>query len=245
MANPSTEGENGFQTHSGADLVHRDGRARKGERHGARRRPHRPPRGGGAGFRRPGLRQSRRLPRPRRRAHPLHPQHGELRAARSDRGLLPGHLRGRRSPRSDHRHLRDVAGHAARVFGPARPGRRGHHLRPALRLLPQLHQVRPAACRSKSRCTRRTGSSTVRRRSARRSAPRTKAIFINSPSNPTGNLLFGGPHARNRRNGGRADDPDPLRRDLPRAGLRGGATTPSSSSPIAPSSSTASPSCSP
>ena len=44
---------------------------------------------------------------------------------------------------ADHRDLRVVAGHPAGVLGPARPGRRGHHLRPALRLLPQLHQVRP------------------------------------------------------------------------------------------------------
>ena len=99
-----------------------------------------------------------------------------------------GHLRRQRRTGPDHRHLGLLAGHPAGLFRPARPGRRGHPLRPPLRLLPELHpfvqgvpvsvpvyeedgfQFRPEAIREKI-------------------TARTKAIFINSPSNPTGNLL--------------------------------------------------------
>ena len=85
--------------------------------------------------------------------------------------------------------IRHLAGFDACLCGAAGEGPGGHLLRSGLCLLSQYHQLFGRRSRKSARLSRRTAFSTGLRRSRRRSAERTKAIIINSPSNPTGNLL--------------------------------------------------------
>ena len=182
----------------------------------AGRRDH-PPRGRRAGLRDAGVHPRGGHPGDSRRQDPLHPQPRPAGAARGDlRGLPPG-VRRRGHPRPDRRHLGDLAGDAAALRRAARPRGRDRHRRPALRLPPELRRL--SRRRERLRPGRRGGRfPAARRGDPRRGSPRgPKGILVNSPANPTGNLLSAARMAAIAALGPLRD----LGRDLPRPGLRG------------------------
>ena len=69
------------------------------------------------------------------------------------------------------------------------PGDEVDRARPGVAALRRQHRSRRAACRCRVRCTRRSAGATTSTSSSRRSRRETRAIYINSPHNPTGGVL--------------------------------------------------------
>jgi len=101
----------------------------------------RPPGGGRAGLRHPGPGPGGGRGRPRRGAHPLHPQLRRPGTPGGDIRPLRRKVRRHRRALPDRRLLRDLPGDDASLLGASGGGGRGDHLRPRLRLLPELHPV--------------------------------------------------------------------------------------------------------
>jgi (5-formylfuran-3-yl)methyl phosphate transaminase len=122
------------------------------------------------------------------RFYPLHPQPGHPRTAGGHQRLLSDTYERHRGPGPDRRHLGQFAGHFHAVRRPAGARRRGDPARSLLCLLPQLHQLRPGPLRHGA--GPRSGRVSIHPEAIQAHiTPRTRAIVINSPANPTGTLL--------------------------------------------------------
>ena len=114
---------------------------------------------------------------------------GRQAVPRRHRGQVSPPLRpGDRSRARDHSLLRRHGGHDRVVARGFQSGRRGRDLRAVLRKLRPRHPAGERRSASSSGCIRRTGAS-IREELRRAFSSRTKAIILNSPSNPTGRVF--------------------------------------------------------
>ncbi len=119
---------------------------------------------------------------------PVHPFPGVAGAAGAFVRTLSGEVWGQAHPGPVHRHFRHLPGHAPDLCRAVGPGGRSAVHRPPLRLLSQH------AAAGGGRTPLRAGPGGRRvpippGRVGNNPGPRTKAMLINSPSNPTGTLL--------------------------------------------------------